>query len=111
MYYIILYLGLEINVLTEQTLERMDKSKLGWSLVKLMLANQQNIISFGRTSGVTVDVDGVRTTTNFEFIEIVDTANPFPTLLGFKWAIDNKSIINMKKRHMIFEGGDIRVIA
>jgi hypothetical protein len=33
----------------------------------------------------------------------VNDSQPYPTLMGLKWAFDNQEIINMKKREMIFE--------
>jgi len=48
--------------------------------------------------------------TNFEVIVIVDDINLYPTLLGIEWALDNNAIIKLKKRKMIFEEGETRVI-
>jgi hypothetical protein len=58
-----------------------------------------------------VDLDGVRTTTYFEVMDMVDESIPFPTLLGIDWAFDNQAIINLKTRKMIFEVGKFRVVA
>lgn len=41
----------------------------------------------------------------------MDDTDPYPTLLGIDWAFDNQVIFNLKKRQIIVEGGDIRVIA
>lgn len=60
--------------------------------------------------GIRLDIDGVCTTTDFEVIEIVDESNPYPTLLGLDWEFDNMAIINLKKRKMIFEINNMRVI-
>ena len=46
----------------------------------------------------------------FEVIEIVDDNNPYPMLPGLDQAFDIVAIINMKKRKMVFEQGDLRVI-
>jgi len=35
----------------------------------------------GRLQGVTVDIEGVSTQTDFEVIEIVDDSNSYPALL------------------------------
>ena len=43
-------------------------------------------------------------------IDIVDDTNPYPTLLGIDWAIDNQTIINFKKRILSFEHSEIRVV-
>ena len=44
-------------------------------------------------------------------IEIIDDSNPFPTLLGIDWAFENLTLINLKNKHMTFEGHNIRIIA
>jgi hypothetical protein len=58
-----------------------------------------------------VDIDGVGTFVDFEVIEIVDEICPYPTLLGIDWAFNNYTIVDLKKRRMMFEGDGIRVIA
>ena len=58
-----------------------------------------------------VDVEGPRTYANFKVIDIVDNKNPYPTLLGIDWDIDNQTIINFKKRIMYFEDSEMRVVA
>ena len=65
----------------------------------------------GRLSNVPVDIDGVWSLENFEVIEIIDDSNPFPTLLGIDWAFDNLAVTNLNKKHMTFEGHNIRIIA
>jgi hypothetical protein len=47
----------------------------------------------------------------FEVIEIMDNRQSYPTLLKLDWAFDKQTIINLKKREMIFEGGFLKVIA
>jgi hypothetical protein len=47
----------------------------------------------------------------FEVIEIVDDNQPYLALMGLEWAFDNKSIINLKRREMIFEVGELKVTA
>ena len=59
---------------------------------------------------VPVDIEGLRTFVNFEFINIVDDTNPYPALLGIDWAIDNQTIINFKKRILSFEDNEIRMV-
>jgi hypothetical protein len=49
--------------------------------------------------------------TYFEVIEIIDNSQPYPTLMGLEWAVDNQTIINLKRREMIFEVKDLKVIA
>jgi len=51
----------------------------------------------GRLQGVTVDIEGVSTLTDFEVIEIVDDSNPYLALLGIDWSTDMNGVINLKK--------------
>ena len=44
-------------------------------------------------------------------IDIVDDTNPYPALLGIDWEIDNKSILNFKKKILSFEYFELRVVA
>jgi hypothetical protein len=62
-------------------------------------------------TGVSVSIDGVRSLADFEVIEIVDGSTPYPTLLGLDWAFENQTIIDLKKRQMIFEVEDLKVTA
>jgi hypothetical protein len=89
----------------------MGKPKLIWSPVQLRLENQHKIIPIGRLTGVTVNIDGVPSVADFEVIEIMDDNEPYTTLMGLEWAFDNQVIINLKRRKMIFEVGDLKVIA
>jgi hypothetical protein len=87
----------------------MGQSKLIWSPIQLRLENQHKIIPIGRLTGVSVSIDGVHNMADFEVIEIVDGSTPYPTLLGLDWAFDNQTIIDLKKRQMIFEVEDLKV--
>ena len=58
-----------------------------------------------------VEDKGLRTYAKFEVIDIIDDTNPYPTLLGIDWAIDNQTIINFKKMILSFEDSQIRVVA
>ena len=107
---IILDLGSEVNVLTKQTWEQIGKPTLEWSPIQLILANQQNIVPLGRFPSVPVDIDGVSTLVDFEVIEIIDDSNPYLSLLGIEWALNNDAVINLKTRQMTFEGKGLRVI-
>jgi hypothetical protein len=69
------------------------------------------VIPIGRLKNATLDIDGVRTTIDFEVIDMVDESIPFPTLLGIDWAFDNQAIINLKTRKIIFEAGNFRIVA
>jgi hypothetical protein len=44
--------------------------------------NQQAVSPFGQLEHVPVDIDGVRTFSYFEVIEIVDDSFPYPALVG-----------------------------
>lgn len=57
----------------------------------------------GRMQGVTVDLDGASTRTDFEVIKIVDEKGSYPVLLVIDYAIDMNGIINLKQRKIIFE--------
>ena len=107
---VILDLGSEVNVLTKQTWEQMGKPTLEWSPIQLRLANQQKIVPLGRFPSVPVDIDGVNTLADFEFIEIIDDSNPYLALLGIEWAMENAAVINLKKRQMTFEGKGLSII-
>ena len=57
-----------------------------------------------------VDIIGVRVLADFEVIEIVEHADPYPALLGLEWEIDMGGVINLKKRSMVFESKGTHVI-
>ena len=104
-------LGSDVNVMPKKTWEAMGRPKLVWSPIALKMVNQQNIVPFGRLEAMWIDIDGIRSTTTFEVIEIVDDSLPFPTLLGLEWAFENLSLVNLKKRQLVLEQGNLRVIA
>jgi len=60
---------------------------------------------------VNVNIDGVCNTTYFEVIEIVDGCKHYPSFLGLDWDFYNQTIVDMKKRQLIFEVAYFRVIA
>jgi hypothetical protein len=60
---------------------------------------------------VSVNIDGVRSVEDFEVIEIVDGSTHYPTLLGLYWELDNQTIIDKKKRKMVFEVENLKVTA
>jgi hypothetical protein len=39
----------------------------------------------------------------------VNDIQPYPTFMGIEWHFDNQSIINLKRREMIFEVGYLKV--
>ena len=111
MYYIILYFGLDFNILIRQTWESMNKPWLDWSPIQLRLTNQSKVLPIGRLTQVHVEVKGLRTYVEFKVIDIVNDTNPYPTLLGIDWAIYNQTIIKFKKRILSFEDSEIRVVS
>lgn len=86
----------------------MGKPELRYSPIQLRLENQQRVSPMGRLSNVPVDIDGVQSLADFEVIKIIDDSNP---LMGIDWVFDNLDVINLKKKHMTFEGHNIRIIA
>jgi hypothetical protein len=109
--YVVLDLGLEINVMTKKTWELMGKPKLIYSPIRLRMANQQVASPFGRLEHVPVDINRVRTFADFEVIEIVDDSCPYPTLLGIDWAFNNSTVVDLKKIYITFEINGLRVIS
>jgi len=43
-------------------------------------------------------------------METIDDTNSYPALLGIDWQFDNQVIINLKKRQITFELGELTVI-
>jgi len=74
------------------------------------MENNQNIFPFRRLPSVTVDIEEIHTTADFEVIDIVDESNPYPSFLGLDWEFENMAIINLKKRQMLSEGNKMRII-
>ena len=87
--YIILDLGSDVNILTRQIWECMGKLHLDWSPIQLWLENKAKVLPIGRLSHVPIDIEGLHTFVDFEVINIVDDTNPYLSLLGIDWAIDN----------------------
>ena len=107
---VILDLGSDVNVLTKKTWEQTGNPALAWSPIQLRLANQQRIVPLGRLPRVPIDIDGVNNLADFEVIELIDDSNPYPSLLGIEWAMENAAVINLKKRQMTFEGNGLCII-
>jgi hypothetical protein len=108
---IILDLGSEVNVLPKKTWEAMGEPQLVYSPIQLKLGNLHKVVPLVRLKGIPLDLDGIHTMVDFEFIDIVDNTTPYPTLLGLDWDFDNQEIINLKTRKMIFESGEYIFIA
>jgi hypothetical protein len=101
----------DVNIFPKKTWEAMVEPTLGYSNIKLNLENQKRVIPIGRLKNTTMDLDGVRTTTNFKVMDMVDESIPFPTLLAIDWAFENHTIYNLKTRKMIFEDDNFRVVS
>jgi hypothetical protein len=97
--------------MTKKTLALMGKTKLIYSPIRLRMANQQDVIPFGRLEHVPIDIDIVRTFVDFEVIEIVGDNYPYPALLGIDWAFNNSTMVDLNKRRMTFERDGLRFIA
>ena len=108
---IILDLGSDVNILTKQSWNFMGKPTLGWSSVQLQLANQAKVQPIGRVSNLVVDVEGMKTYTDFDVIKVVEYGGSYPTLLGIGWDNDSMEVINFKKWVLTFENQDVMVIA
>jgi hypothetical protein len=87
----------------------MDQSKLIWSPIQLRLENQHKIVPVRRLTGVSLNIDGLRSVSYFEVIKILDENTPYPTLLGFDWAFDNQTIIDFKNIWTVFEVDELKV--
>jgi hypothetical protein len=108
--YVVLDLGSEVNVMMKKTWALMGKPRLIYSPIRLMMANRHAVSPFGRLEHVPVDIDGVITFLDFEVIKIVDDNFPYPALLGIDWAFNNSTMVDLNKRHMIFEKDGLRFI-
>ena len=69
---IILDLGSYVNILMKQMWQKMGEPKLGWSLVQLRLDNQAKVQPIGHVSNLVVDVEGMRTCSDFDVIKFID---------------------------------------
>ena len=70
-----------------------------------------NVLAIDQLSNVSINVEGLHKFIDFEVINIVDDMNPYPTLLGIDWAIDNQTIIDFKKRILSFKDEEMRVVS
>jgi hypothetical protein len=72
---------------------------------------KHKIVPIGRLLRVPVNIDRVHSVVDFKFIEIVDKSQPYPVIMGLEWDFENQTIINLNKREIIFEVGDLKVTA
>ena len=56
----------------------MGEPKLEWSTIQLRMDKQEKITPLGRIPQVVVDIAGVKVCVDFEVIQIVDDADPYP---------------------------------
>jgi hypothetical protein len=68
-------LGSDVNILPKKSWELMGKPNLVWSPIKLRISKQYIIYLIGRLEQVEVNINGVKTKTNFEVIEIIDDSD------------------------------------
>ena len=81
--------GLKCQNIDKTNMGIMNKLWLDYYPIQLRLANLSKVLPIGRHSQVPVDVEGLRTNADFNFIDFVDDKNPYPSLLGIDWTIDN----------------------
>jgi hypothetical protein len=62
----------------------MGKPKLIWYPIQLRIKNKHKIVPIGLLIGVQVNIDGVRSTTYFEFIEVMDDSQLYPKFMGLE---------------------------
>jgi len=74
-------LGSDVNILHKKTWEALGKLHLVYSPIQLRMENYYCIFPVGRLENVEIDVVGVKTTIDFEVIEIMGDKYPYPTLL------------------------------
>ena len=70
---------------------------LGWSPVQLRLANQAKVQPIGWVMKLVINVEGMRTHTDFDVIEVINGECSYPALLGIGWANYIMVMINFKK--------------
>jgi hypothetical protein len=74
------------------------------------MVNQYCIFPVGRLENVEIYVAGIKTTIDFEVIEIMGDKDPYPTLLDIDWEYENYAIIDLKKDTMKFEAYEIKLV-
>jgi hypothetical protein len=102
--------GSDVNILPKKTWEALGKTQLVYSPIHLRMENQYFIFLVGRLKNVERYVAGVKTTVDFEVIEILGDKDPYPALLKIVWAYNNYDIIDLNKDTMTFEEDGIKVV-
>ena len=75
----------------------MGKSRLVWSHVQLILANQSKVFSIGRMSQVPVNIEGLKTYAYFEMIDIFYDKNQYHAFLGINGPLITKLLSILKR--------------
>jgi hypothetical protein len=76
----------------------------------LRLVDQYWIYPIGCLEDVEINLGNVKIVVDFEVFEIADENDTHLALLGFEWANDNESIINLKRGEKSFKANRSRVI-
>jgi hypothetical protein len=103
-------LGSDVNILPKKTWEALEKTRLMYSPIQLIMENQYCIFPISRLENMVIDFARVKTVDDYEFIEIMGDKDPYPSLLGIDWAYDNYVVIELKKDTMTFEAEGIKVV-
>ena len=69
------------------------------------------VLPIGRLTQVPMEFQRLRTYADFELIDIFNDTNPYYSLWGIDWEIENQTIINFQKRILSFEYSELRVVA
>lgn len=56
-----------------------------------------------------MDIVRVKIVFDFEFIKVIGDKDPYTSLLGIDWALENYDVIDLNKETMDFEFNGIRV--
>ena len=78
---VILDLGSDVNILTNNTWKNMGKPQLAWSPLQVRLANQAKVSPIGKIPRLMEEVKGMNTYRDFSDIEIVNEGSSYLALL------------------------------
>ena len=78
---VILDLGSDVNILTNNTWNNMGKPQLAWSPLQVRLANQAKVSPIGKIPRLMEEVKGMNTYMDFSVIEIVNEGSSYLVLL------------------------------
>jgi hypothetical protein len=103
-------LGSDVNILPKNTWEALGKPRLTYSTIQLRMENEYCIFPIGRLGNMEINIAGVKTLVDFEFIDIIGYKDPYFALLGINWSYDNYAVIDLNKDTMTFESEGIKVV-